>query len=104
MVKYSIKTKKKEHRKKEKKILMKKNIRKDFHFDYILIDSKKSFNMININEKRNENSNNSIQILKDEHILIESNSVLKEIKEDKLIKLNMKILIMMMIIIIKIIF
>ena len=34
MVKYSIKTKKKEHRKKEKKILMKKNIRKDFHFDY----------------------------------------------------------------------
>ena len=86
MVKYSIKTKKKEHRKKEKKILMKKNIRKDFHFDYILIDSKKSFNMININEKINENSNNSIQILKDEHILIESNSVLKEIKEDKLIK------------------
>ena len=87
MVNYKKKSNKRKFSKKIKKILKRKNQRKKYNYDFILIGSKKFYNLPKLNEKIKQNPNNDIGKKKNENNLIVIDKIKKE---DRIIQTEVK--------------
>ena len=87
MVNYLKKSNKRKFSKKNKKILKKKNQRKKYNYDFILIGSKKFYRLPKLKEKIKQNPNNDIGKKKNENNLIVIDKIKKE---DRIIQTEIK--------------